>query len=440
MVMIGFLEMTSSKCVRMTAEIKSKTDHQLIVEVTIPFEKSMLASEGRIEQALSEAGSLATGELLKRFDTDGSAIQMGSTKLTSKGQVEKPYQTPYGETRVARHVYQSPQGGATFCPLERDARIIQGATPKLAKQLSHKYSKLSVDEVKTDLHSNHGRALSRGYIQKVSETVGALAQAKEEHWHYSTPALAAPVATVSIGLDGTTLFLREHGYRIAMVGTLALYDKAGERLHTTYIGAAPEYGKARFLARMRQEIAHIKQLYPEALYIGLADGATDNWSFLNQHTAIQITDFWHATEYLAQAAEAIFPLKRDSTRKQQWLEDRCHTLKHLQGAAGRILNELKDQLASLSSISHRETLQKAVSYFTHQQPRMRYYALVKQALPIGSGVTEAACKTIVKQRLCQSGMKWHEKGASIILSLRTLERSNRWEQFWSKVNQYGTAH
>lgn len=50
MVMIGFLEMTSSKCVRMTAEIKSKTDHQLIVEVTIPFEQSMLASEGRIEQ------------------------------------------------------------------------------------------------------------------------------------------------------------------------------------------------------------------------------------------------------------------------------------------------------------------------------------------------------------------------------------------------------
>jgi len=63
--------------------------------------------------------------------------------------------------------------------------------------------------------------------------------------------------------------------------------------------------------------------------------------------------------------------------------------------------------------------------------------LEKQNLPIGSGVTEAACKMIVKQRLCQSGMKWHEKGASIILSLRTLERSNRWELFWKKISQYG---
>ncbi len=132
----------------MTVTIKSQTDNALVLELTIPLERSMLEGEGCIEQALNEAGTLATGELLKRFDTDGSAIRMGSTKLTSKGQVEKTYQTPYGETRVNRHVYQSPKGGATFCPLERDARVIQGATPKLAKTLSHKYSKLSVDEVK----------------------------------------------------------------------------------------------------------------------------------------------------------------------------------------------------------------------------------------------------------------------------------------------------
>jgi hypothetical protein len=55
---------------------------------------------------------------------------------------------------------------------------------------------------------------------------------------------------------------------------------------------------------------------------------------------------------------------------------------------------------------------------------MNYYVMVQQALPIGSGVTEAACKMIVKQRLCQSGMKWNEKGASIILSLRTFKFEN----------------
>lgn len=423
----------------MTSEIKSQTKELLVIEVTIRLGGSMLEAEGAIEQALNEAGSLATGEALKRFDTDGSSIRVGTIKLTSKGLVEKTYQTPYGETRIERHVYQSPKGGATFCPLERDARVIQGATPKLAKMLSHKYSKLSVDEVKTDLQSNHGRVLSRGYIQQVSEAIGTVAQAKEEHWHYSTPPLDDPVATVSIGLDGTTVHLREHGYRMAMVGTFTLHDHRGERLHTTYIGASPEYGKASFLARMRREIEHLKDLYPDARYIGLADGASDNWTFLNRHTSVQVTDFWHATEYLAEAAEAIFPAPREKARKIQWLEERCHQLKHCNGAAERILNELKARAEEKRSRANLLKLQKAISYFTHQKARMGYSALVEQNLPIGSGVTEAACETIVKQRLCQSGMKWREKGASIILSLRTLERSNRWEQFWSKISQYGTA-
>jgi len=154
-----------------------------------------------------------------------------------------------------------------------------------------------------------------------------------------------------------------------------------------------------------------------------------------------VTDFWHASEYLAEAAEAIYPGKKQTIQKKQWLDDRCHKLKHFKGAAGRILKELNDSIATLPKRgkSRLEKINKAISYFTTQKSRMNYYALVAQDLPIGSGVTEAACKMIVKQRLCQSGMKWSEKGASIILSLRTLERSSRWEQFWGKISQYGVT-
>ncbi len=114
--------------------------------------------------------------------------------------------------------------------------------------------------MKTDLSSNHGRDLSRGYIQTVSEMVGCLAQAKEESWHYKTPALETAVTTVSIGLDGTTIHLREDGYRETMVGTIALYDGDGEREHITYIGAPPEYGKNTFKTRLAREIDPVKQL------------------------------------------------------------------------------------------------------------------------------------------------------------------------------------
>jgi hypothetical protein len=70
---------------------------------------------------------------------------------------------------------------------------------------------------------------------------------------------------------------------------------------------------------------------------------------------------------------------------------------------------------------------------------MDYPGFVREGLPIGSGVTEAACKTLVKQRLCAFGMRWKNKGAKIILSLRALTQTNgRWTQFWEKIAQFGT--
>lgn len=422
----------------MPAKMISSDSEKTIIEVCIMNSNSMLDGEEFIQSALNEAGQIASKVLLKRFDTDGSPIVVGDVKLTSKGLKPKLYQTPQGEIEISRHVYQSNKGGATYCPLDINARTIHSATPKLAKQISHKYSKMSVDEVKNDFESNHSRKLSRGYIQAVSDAVGSLAIAKEEHWDYCAPKQTKVVHSVSIGLDGTCMYLRSDGYRIAMVGTIALYDKEGERLHTIYIAAPPEYGKAKFLSRLEREVLDTKKNYPNAIYIGVADGAQDNWTFLNRHTSIQVTDFWHVTEYLSAASEVIFS-KRQEQERQAWLEDRCHRLKHLRGAASRILTELENIDQERLSSEKREKLNKTMTYFINQKPRLKYYSQVKENLPIGSGVTEAACKTIIKQRLCKSGMKWKERGASIVLSLRCLDRSNRWEEFWEKINQYG-AH
>jgi len=80
-------------------------------------------------------------------------------------------------------------------------------------------------------------------------------------------------------------------------------------LHTDYIAAAPEYGKSKFFKRMAREIEQVKKQYPQANYVGIADGASDNWGFLESHTTKQITDFYHASEYLTKASQAIFKKK-----------------------------------------------------------------------------------------------------------------------------------
>ena len=211
------------------------------IELTIKLNRSMLESEETILSALNEAGCIATGEALKRFDTDGSAILIGGTKWTSKGEEPKYYQTPYGEVEVLRHVYQTSAGGKTFCPLERDARIVVTSTPRFAKVVANKFARSGSTQVESDLAENHGRQVARSYLQNLAEAVGSIVQAKEETWHYATPRLTVPIHTVAISLDGTCMLLCEEGYRQAMVGTISLYDRHGERLHTIYVGASPEY-------------------------------------------------------------------------------------------------------------------------------------------------------------------------------------------------------
>jgi hypothetical protein len=461
----------------MAVSIVKQNNDLITLQVTIPFNRSMLDSENAIQNAVNEMGCIATGELLKTFDTEGEDIVLGAVKMTSKGQTNKCYQTPYGEIEIERHIYQAPVGGSTFCPLERDARIILTSTPRFASQVSHKMAEMAAPHVKKDLEVNNHRNVSVALIQRLAEAVSAVVQIKEESWSYHVPEVKeADIKTVSIGLDGTCMLMCEGSYRQAMVGTIALYNAEGERQHTTYIAAAPEYGKEKFKERLTREIEQTKKLYPAAFRIGIADGAHDNWEFLEKHTHKQTLDFYHATEYLTDVADNVFssPIERKA-----WLNDRCHQLKNTAGAARSLLAEMEGFLegrisekssslltliegseikASETQITEvienelnaknvkskpekkKKSLEAAITYFrnNNEKSRMDYSESVVMNYSIGSGITEAACKTIIKQRLCLSGMRWKNKGAGVILSLRTLTHSTgRWEQFWKKVNQYG---
>jgi SAM-dependent methyltransferase len=78
------------------------------------------------------------------------------------------------------------------------------------------------------------------------------------------------------------------------------------------------------------------------------------------------------------------------------------------------------------------------TYFTNHLGQMNYSEYVSQKFPIGSGVIEAACKVIIKQRMCNSGMRWTDNGAKNILVLRCFnETDGKWGQFWNKITKLG---
>ena len=173
----------------------------------------------------------------------------------------------------------------------------------------------------------------------------------------------------------------------------------------------------------------------------IADGASNNWKFLEPNTTHHILDFYHATEYLTDVSHAFCP---DSEgKRKKWLDDACHALKHVKGAAADLLNQMRskqEEITEKKKINKaiKNNLNKTITYFENQQHRMDYSTYQAQNMPIGSGVTEAACKTLIKERLCKSGMKWKDVGAKTVLALRSLVRTtNRWEQFWQKMTQNG---
>jgi len=259
--------------------------------------------------------------------------------------------------------------------------------------------------------------------------------AKEETWTYDLPEFERPVESISLGLDGTCILLKEDGWREAMAGTISFYDRDGERMHTIYTGASPEYGKEKFQSRFSQEIDRVQEEYPEALYVGLADGASDNWNFLKGRVDREVLDFYHASEYVGKASEAIHGKKELG---EEWLSDRLSRLKHKQGSAKRLLTEMEERMESVNTAARRETLDTSIRYFENHYHQMNYSKQLDDNLPIGSGVTEAACKVLVKQRLCNSGIRWKEPGASLVLSVRALVLTeNRWDQFWNRLDRYG---
>jgi hypothetical protein len=423
----------------MAAEVKLQRNAdrvQITLELTLRPGTSMLDYEQQILDALNESGCLATRECLEEFDTDGTPIVIGGIKLTSKGSVLKNYQSPYGEIGVQRHVYQSSEGGETFCPLDQQARIVNSTTPRFAKMCSSKYALLNSISAQKDLSNNHGRKVSRCYLQDIAQDVAGIAEAKDDHWKYAEPELPASVATVALGIDGTCMLYCEDGFRQAMVGTISLYDETGERLHTVYLGAPPEYGREQFYERMEAEIERYKKRYASARWVGVADGAHDQWTWLDRWTEKSILDFWHAAGYLEKAAGGVCPSRRD---RVQWFEESRRQLKEETGAAKKLLAEMKDALAERPIRGAvLLDLNDAISYFENHLPKMDYARFRKESLPIGSGVTEAACKTVVKQRLCGSGMKWKHSGAAAVLRLRSLILTEgRWEQFWNKVDRFG---
>jgi hypothetical protein len=112
----------------------------------------------------------------------------------------------------------------------------------------------------------------------------------------------------------------------------------------------------------------------------------------------------------------------------QWMENRRVELD--EGKVENVIGAIK-QLSSQSG-THKDLCDREMGYFEKNKERMRYAEFRRLGLFVGSGVLEAGCRSVIGQRLKQSGMHWTVEGANKIIALRCSIMSNRWEDFWEQ--------
>jgi hypothetical protein len=78
-----------------------------------------------------------------------------------------------------------------------------------------------------------------------------------------------------------------------------------------------------------------------------------------------------------------------------------------------------------------EELSLHIGYFVRNRHRTAYASCRRENRPIGSGITEGACKSLIGVRAKRSGQRWSQRGLSSVLHLRAIHESDRFDRFWS---------
>ena len=413
-----------------------------------------------LREGLSAAGAAAYKAFIESHDESEKTVLKDGAIFRLKQVSQKYFLTPFGEIQMDRRLYQPDKGGRSYVPLdEKWAMQGQYATMEVRESILYSVALMTPEETacllkKCALFHPSPTAIKH----MVSGTGQAIEAEKEALDHRIREEEEVPEGTeaVAISFDGVNVLLSEHGqrkgrkaqrpkaeetdspktaYRHAMVGSISYYGKEEgqpRRLESRYAARMPETKFLTFRNHFEQEIqACFEKLPKQTTRLVITDGHRGLEKYIRGNAFLNdcevLIDFYHAMDHLSVAAEAIFGKSSEAASK--WYHKWRQLLLHNQQSVHRLYRSMKYYRTSLRG-ARREALRKEINYFKKRKAKMNYAYYRNRGLPIASGPVEAACKSIVKARLCRSGMRWSRQGGQNILNLRTYIKSGRWDAFW----------
>ena len=412
--------------------------------------------ERELGERLRDVGREILRDELARADVDADAVLIDGVAHRRVLRGTETYITTQGPVTVERTLYKDHTDPAerAVSPLEGRLGVIGGLwLPEAAKQATWVVSQMAPGLAKELFERVGTMTPSKSSLDRLPKEISARWEDDRKAFEAELrEATVIPEGTVSIAVsldgvlapmkDGDAVGIRERaaeegrtsqgpaGYREVGCATISFCDDDGKMISAIRFARMPEFKKRRLKASLLAEVGAIWAQRPELRIVKVADAAADNWDFLGKEIPIgdEVIDFWHAAEHLAPAIAAVYGDGTLETRHR--FAELRDILLEVEGGVERVIRAL-DYLRRKHSKS--KVLDGALRFFRRHRKRMQYATLREQGLPIGSGPVEAACKSLVAQRMKQSGMRWGHEGGQAILTTRGWCQSDRFDKAWALV-------
>lgn len=351
-----------------------------------------------------------------------------------------------GKVVYRRSLYRCRRARNSICPVDDSLCLLPGSMTRPAGKLaSYMVAECPPRNCRGFFEQAGGMNPSVSSLQRLLSSLHGTWQGIEEDALddiRSGEVIPQEATQVSVSLDGVKVHLRKGEYPIgidperdksdtswrdAACGTVSLHDKEGNVLRTISSGRMPEKKKWSLKRWLKNEFEPIMKARPDLTLVGIADGADDNWDYLDSMVPDeQVLDFYHATQHLHKASA-------HAVTSKKWFGKWRSVLCHEPGGVERVIRAIRGLHERSRNDKARKELWNVLNYFRSHRHRMNYAELKRRGIPIGSGIVEAVNKTHVGERLKKSGMRWGMEGGQAVLTFRSLVKSNRFDSAWDRI-------
>lgn len=365
----------------------------------------------------------------------GDCTRPGERRI---GDQERSAHTLFGAIPLIRNYYHRPADGTGRFPMDQALGLIDGYTPGLAALVGRCAAEHPFQQAEESFHAYTGLRVEARQFPRLAAYLGPLA---ERFLRAQLPSGEKTPPRVYVATDGTGAPLRHEELKgrkgRQADGTAQTHEIKVGAIFTQHpvTGQEPwrDLGSTTYVATTRRVkpfgammLTEFRRRFaaPPGDVAFLGDGAAWNWELQRVFfpRSIGIVDFYHAAEHVANVVNLIHDRHSRQGRRcrRRWVKLLLR---------GRLDSFLTEARAAFPN-AQKDPGAKALAYFEKNRQRMRYNEFRARGYFIGSGVVEAACKTVVAQRLKGSGMHWSEKGLGHVLALRTAILSHRYEELW----------